>query len=288
MTGAWATDPTAWVGVLGLVAAHVLGASRLRRTAAGRRHLPRWRAGVGTAGAAVLVLALVSPLEGVAEQHTSAHMVQHLLLLLVVAPALAVGRVMATLGAAAPRRLRQQRRPRVGTTWTRPLLAAAVLAVVWWTWHVPDVYVAALESPALHGLEHVSMLAASWLLWAVLVDTRRRSVGGVRVLAALATALHMAAMAALLTFVDDTWLVTPFAPPGADPHLDQMVAGGMLWFPGGTVWVVVGASLVWRWLRDDEAAASAPSPRGQSAADHAAEQAPGDHGRRDTPGIPLA
>lgn len=287
--GGWASDPTAWAGVLGLLAGHLLGVSRLRAAPAGRRYLPRWRAGIGTFGAVALVVALVSPLEALAEQRTWVHMAQHLLLLLVVAPALVLGRVTATLGAAAPRRVRQQPRPRAGSPWTRPLLAAVGLGLVWWGWHVPVVYVAALRSGPLHALEHVTMLAASWLLWAVLVDSAHRSVGGVRVLAALATALHMAAMAALLTFSDEAWLVTPFAPASVDPHHDQLVAGGLLWFPGGTVWVAVGATLVWRWLRDDEMAGSASSsPRHQPSSDDATDDTAGDHGRRDAPRVPLA
>lgn len=290
MPSTWASDPTAWAGVLGLLAAHVLGAARLRATSAGRRYLPGWRTAVGTAGAVVLVLALVSPLEAMGERRTWAHMAQHLLLLLVVAPAFAIGRVTATLGAAAPRRLRHHARRRVGTSWTRPLLAAGLLAAVWWGWHVPAAYVAALRSPTLHGLEHATMLGAAWLLWAVLVDAARRSAGGVRVLAALVTALHMAAMAALLTFTDDTWLATPSAPPTVDAHLDQVAAGGLLWFPAGTVWVVVGASLFWRWLREDEIDGSAapPAPRRQPTSDDTTEHAAGHHRRGDGSGVPLA
>lgn len=248
-----AADGVLWAGLVLLTATFVVGRRRLRSTAGGRQLLAGAVGPTGWVGIGVLVVALSPPVDALAETVLAVHMGQHLALVLVAAPTLVIGRAVAVLGAAAPRGLREQRRLRAGTRWTRPLLAAAVLAAVWWAWHVPSLYAASLETPVLHGLEHASMLAAGWVFWAVILDANRRTERGAAVAAVFVTALHMTAMAALLSFSATPWLAT-VVEGGLDPALDQQVAGGLLWFPGGTVWIGLGSWLVWRWLRDDELA----------------------------------
>lgn len=248
-----AADGVLWAGLALLVVTFAVGRRRLLATGGGRRLLSGAAGPAGWIGVAVLVIALAPPVDALAETSIAVHMAQHLALLLLAVPALVVGRAVAVLGAAAPRPLREQRRHRAGTEWTRPLLAAALLAVVWWGWHVPSLYAAALEVPVVHGLEHLMMLGAAWLFWAVVLDTAGRTERGAAVVAVFVTALHMTAMAALLSFSATSWLAS-VVDGGIDPALDQQIAGGLLWFPGGTVWIGVGSWLVWRWLRDDELA----------------------------------
>lgn len=243
-----ADEVVLWVGLGLLVVTFAVGRHRLRTTPGGRRLLGGAAGAAGWVGIGILVVVLAPPADRLATTSVAVHMGQHLALLLVVAPALVAGHGLAILGAAAPRPVREHRRRRLGDRWTRPLLAAAALAVVWWLWHVPALYEAALRVPLVHGLEHGSMLAVAWLFWAVLLG--RRSDGGAAVAAVFLTALHMAAMAALLSFPATPWLEA--LPGGPDPLLDQQVAGGLLWFPGGTAWIVLGTWLVWRWLREDE------------------------------------
>lgn len=251
-------DVVLWLGLALLVATFAMGRRRLLASAGGRHLLSGAAASAGWVAVAVLVVALAPPVDAMAETSLAVHMGQHLALLLVAAPALVAGRAVAVLGAAAPRRLREQRRHRAGTPWTRPLLAAALLAVVWWAWHVPVLYAAALEVPVVHAAEHLTMLGAAWLFWAVVLDAGRRTERGAAVVAVFVTALHMTAMAALLSFSATPWLGS-VVEGGIDPALDQQIAGGLLWFPGGTVWIGVGSWLVWRWLRDDELATEGAS-----------------------------
>lgn len=251
----WSTDASAWAAVGGLAAASAVGLARLRRSSAGRRFVPTTRLLVAGLGFVGLIAAILSPLEGLAGRSVAAHMVQHLVLLLVVAPAFVYGRVAAALGAAAPRHLRQQRRRRAGTPWTRPLVAAALLAATWWTWHIPPLYRAAVEVAVVHAVEHATMLVAAWLFWAVVLDPARRSEAGATAIAVFGTGLQMAAMAALLTFPGTPWLAGTTVRGPLAPVADQTVAGGMLWFPAGAVWAVTGAALIARWINDDEALA---------------------------------
>ena len=242
-----------WLGLALLVASFAVGRRRLASSPGGRRLLSGVAGLAGWIGIAVLVVALAPPVDALAEASLAVHMGQHLALLLIAAPTLVVGRAVAVFGAVAPRRVREQRRHRGGTAWTRPVLAAAILAVVWWGWHVPSLYGTALEVPVVHGLEHLMMLGAAWLFWAVVLDAGRRTERGAAVVAVFVTALHMTAMAALLSFSSTPWLAR-VVEGSTDPALDQQIAGGLLWFPGSTVWIGVGSWLVWRWLRDDELA----------------------------------
>lgn len=252
-------DLVLWLGLVLLVVTFAVGRRRLGATPGGRRLLGGLAGPAGWAGVGLLVVVLSPPVDRLATVSVAVHMGQHLALLLLAAPALVAGHAVAVLGAAAPRTVREHRRLRLGDRWTRPLLAAAVLAAVWWAWHVPALYGAALEVPVLHGVEHVTMLGAAWLFWAVLLG--QRSEGGAAVAAVFLTALHMAAMAALLSFPTEPWLRA--LPGGPAPLLDQRVAGGLLWFPGGTTWIVLGTWLVWRWLRADELAHEPEPVEGQ-------------------------
>ncbi len=167
-------------------------AVRLRRR--GRADLAGWdRAALFGLGLAVTLVALVSPLDGIAEDRLlSAHMGQHVLIgdagpaLLAVAVRgpLLVFLLPASLLAPLARSARVRSvlgtllRPRVAFT-----LWAANLAV----WHVPGLYDLALRHDALHDFEHACWVLTGVLVWTLLVDPgghRRLSRGGRVALAA--------------------------------------------------------------------------------------------------------
>src|SRR4051794_38576231 len=93
-------------------------------------------------GLAVVAVAIVGPLDGQAETRLSAHMVQHLLLISVAAPLLALGRPV-RLGAAVISGRTHVDRP-LGTL-AAACGAAASLAVLF-VWHIPALYDAALRN----------------------------------------------------------------------------------------------------------------------------------------------
>src|SRR5687768_10413108 len=69
--------------------------------------IAHWRKLCFVAGIAVLAIALISPLEAMSSALFSAHMVQHLLLILVAAPLLTVSRPVAPLLRALPRNVQK-------------------------------------------------------------------------------------------------------------------------------------------------------------------------------------
>jgi putative membrane protein len=173
----WEAPPVVLIGAALAVALFAQAFVRLRRR---RAELAPWtRALLFTAGLALLVLPLVSPLDEVADEKLlSAHMLQHVLIgdaaaaLLVVAvrgPLLffllppALLRPLAALG---PLRA-------VLAGLARPLVAIGLWAVAIYAWHVPGAYDYAAAHPLVHNLEHLSFVVAGTLVWIQLVDPAR-------------------------------------------------------------------------------------------------------------------
>ncbi len=189
-------------GTIGLVLPVALAAAaglfflqavaRLRRR--GRPDLAGWdRVTLFALGLAVILFALVGPLDRVADEKLlSAHMAQHVLIG-DLGPALLVtatrGPLLVFLLPApllAP--LARSRRVRsVLGTLLRPPVAFSLWAANLAVWHVPWLYDLALRHQTLHDVEHACWTVFGTLLWTLLVDPgghRRLTVGGRVALAA--------------------------------------------------------------------------------------------------------
>jgi putative membrane protein len=238
--------------------AHERGARRL-----GPRARPsRWRRLGLAAGVAVGLVAVSPVVDAWAQGRLSAHMVQHVALMLV-APALVVSAnpVPALLAGAPARWRRWAARPaaamRAGLRGARwPLAVAAAHVAVLWVWHLPGPYEAALAAGWLHGLEHATMAFAGVALFAAALEGGRA--GGVPCASALAASVGAmfagAALGVLMTFASQPWYAHYGAHAGA--LADQRVAGAIMWGPGGLVYVLTAAVLAWALLRD-----TSPPPR---------------------------
>jgi putative membrane protein len=255
---AWHPEPL----ILGLLAlAAVLYGRGRAHLGARRRQMVRPANVVAFAGALlVLAVALASPLEVAAYSVFAAHMVQHLLLMLVVAPLLVCGRPVVVLSQAFPLRgrrllirVRTYRSVRAGIdALFHPVSIWVVGAVVLWAWHLPTLYEAALRSEALHALEHASLIATSAFVWAVALGRARRSLAAPAASGLLfATALQSGALGAVLALAQRPLypIHAAVAPSwGLTPLEDQQLAGGLMWVPPGLIYLVVIAALLARWL----------------------------------------
>jgi putative membrane protein len=194
-------------------------------------------------GMAVVAVAVLSPLDGMAHDQLAGHMVQHLLLVAVAAPLLAAGRPIEVALAAAGRSRR------VAVPGAVALIAAAITqVVVLLVWHIPDVYEAAARNDAVHGFEHLSLLATSFLLWWLLLLTAGSRRGGAIVVLFVASFPPMA-LGVGLTLARTPWY------DSYRSLADQQFAGVWMWAYGGAAAVVGGVSLFASWMLD--AAASA-------------------------------
>lgn len=256
--GAWTLDPVLLTGILGFGALYLAGVRKLRNRAGGTGALPRWRTLCFAGGWAVVVVALVSPVDALGEGLFAAHMVQHLLLIVAAAPLLVLGAPLLPLLWSAPRSLRR-RLPDLWNRWTfprtavrwllRPGVAWSLFVLTFWLWHVPGPYEAALDSELLHVLEHVSFLGTAGLFWwVVLRPLGRRTIGpGGAVLYLVGAAVQGAALGALITFSATTWYdAGSGAAPlwGLTPLEDQQLAGLIMWIPPVLVYLGAAATLL--------------------------------------------
>ena len=207
----------------------------------------------------VLVVALTSPLDALSEALFSVHMVQHLLLTLVAAPLLLVGRVDAGLVPAVPLDLRRRTARALSRARRRAPAAGPVAAVTAYVplllvWHVPPLYDLAVESAIVHSLEHVTLLLGGLAFWSVMGATRGRPAGAAAA-AAFIVSIISVLLAATMTVASRPWYSSHIATAprwGLSPLRDQVLAAAIMWIPGGLVYFFAGAASVVRWIRADE------------------------------------
>ncbi len=177
LSTSWEAPPFVLAGGALALALFVQAFVRLRRRRA--EHAPWTRALLFGAGLALLVLALVSPLDHVGDEELlSAHMLQHVLIG-DAAPALLVTAVRGPLlffllPPVLLRPLSSFRPLRAFlSVLLRPLVSLGLWALAMLAWHVPSAYDYAAAHPPVHDLEHLSFIAAGLLAWTQLVDPAR-------------------------------------------------------------------------------------------------------------------
>jgi putative membrane protein len=214
----------------------------------------------------VLAIALLSPLDEMADQLFSAHMVQHLLLILIAAPLCVLGApLVPALWAFSPARRRRLGRWWCGATrlrhavhtMTQPGVVFVLHMTLLWFWHFPAPYRVALEHEGVHAMEHLSFFGSAALFWWVVAQPtgRRRASEPVSLLLVFGTLMHSGALGAVLMFAPVPWYPIHAAGVhawGTTLIEDQQLAGLLMWIPAGAVYVAAAAWLFLRWMRADE------------------------------------
>jgi cytochrome c oxidase assembly factor CtaG len=253
--------PEVALGLEALLIGYLLAAGPLRRRYGWGPGPTAGQVGAFVAGLLVLGAAVLGPLAEWAEHAAlSAHMLQHLLIVLVVPLLWLVG-----LPAGLLRPLARRPLPgRVGRRLTRPVAALGLASAIQVAWHVPLAFDLALRVEALHALQHVSFLAAGLLFWwpiaGPLPEWPRPSPPGQLLYLFLAT-VPMMAIAAPIALADRVLYPFYAARPAAwavDPLVDQGVAGLLMWVGGMLACLVAGTVVFFRWAgpetrEDDEA-----------------------------------
>ncbi len=205
----WTAEPAVLVPIVLSTLWYLIGYARLRQLRTfvplyGPRQLLCYLGGEAT-----LTLALLSPLDDLADQLFSAHMLQHMLLLMVAAPLLVWGRpAMAFLWAFGP-----AGRKRLGGSWhalglTRginglmhPLIVWVLFCGVFIVWHFPGPYQWALHDETVHTFEHISYVVTALMFWTVVIEPsgRRRLDYGATLLFILTAAVLSSLPGAVIT-----------------------------------------------------------------------------------------
>lgn len=263
----WVWEPSVVAGCAALLFAYAW--------AQGFRFSWRWTAFAG--GVLVLLLALVSPLHPLGERYLfSAHMVQHLLLMLVVPPLLLAGMpaqlLRRALACAWPGRAERV----LGS----PPVAWGIFALTMWAWHAPALFNATLDNEYLHTVEHVMFLAAGTIFWWPVLDPlpeRQRLSAPAAMFYLFLAAASSSVLGIILTFAPpglypaylnpaDTYgILSQIRAWGLSPAADQQLAGMVMWVPGCVAYVLAALAVLARWFAspdEDEGVQQAAASRG--------------------------
>jgi putative membrane protein len=183
----------------------------------------------GVWSVAVLAVLLVSPLCALSSALFSVRVLHHVILTSVAAPLI--------VWALGPRiRLRGH-----------PALWATVHIALFWVWHSPAAYAAALSNDAIFWLMQLSLLISASAFW----FSALRSSTPVMIGLLLVMMVQMGLLGALITFANAPlyaphWLSTQ--PWGLSPIEDQQLAGLIMWAPASLLYLGGALWAMWRHL----------------------------------------
>jgi putative membrane protein len=255
---AWKPDVFAACSLAISIAWYAAGLWRMSRQG-GLTHVPKLEIAAFLAGWLVLALALLSPIATLSDYLFSVHMTQHELLMLVAAPLIAIGRPLAPMLFALPRRWRRPASDAAGAGVIRfvtsPLVVFAAHAVALWVWHLPPLYEAAVMNEGIHIIQHICFTATAALFWWSLIRGRYGRLGyGAALLYIFGTAVHSGGLGALLALSPVPWypLYVSRAAGATDPLVDQQIGGMLMWVPSGIVMMLFALALFAAWLGEAE------------------------------------
>ena len=211
------------------------------------------RLGWFAAALGVLLLTLLSPLNTLADGYLfSAHMAQHILLLLIV-PALLLFSLPRTLSLAVG--------PRV---FAHPLVGWLAGVGAMWFWHAPALCNAAVASRPVHALQTVSLLVLGSLFWRqILAPREEERLSPPRAIFYLFSAcVACSVLGIIITFspvtVCSIYTMQPSDPLGMlptirtgwgfSPERDQQIGGLLMWVPMCLIYFTAILAQLARWF----------------------------------------
>src|SRR5580700_825235 len=232
-----------------------------------RAELPRkyttGRLAAFAGGLVVILLALVSPVDAFADMLLSAHMIQHLLLIMVAPPLLLLGQPVLPLLRGLPRWIFKdalgpflgwRELKEVGGATVHPIVSWFTFAIVIIVWHLPRFYELALHSQAWHQGEHACFFWSAMAFWWPVIGVwpthpvwPRWAMIPYLMLADLVNT----GLSAVLTFSDHVLYTSYQLAPrlwGISALDDQAAAGVIMWVPGSIAFLVPAVVLGMRAL----------------------------------------
>ena len=262
LLAAWNWEPSIVVGVAIFLGTYLAAIGPLRSHFAASTPVARSQIAWFTAGALVILSALVSPLDEIGDGYLfSAHMVQHLLLTLVAPPLLLLG----TPGWLLRPLLRAGSLRRMLQVLTSPPVAFLLFNATFFIWHVPALYEATLHNEAIHISEHLLFMVTGLLNWwpilSPLPELPRLS-PPTQILYLFLEGIPATILGALIVFAAKPLYPTYAAAPrafGVDSMADQQLSGLVMWMPGGMIYLLALSLVFFTWLqREDRLAHERP------------------------------
>jgi cytochrome c oxidase assembly factor CtaG len=203
-------------------------------------------------GMAMIVLATVGPMDGLADNFVFGHMIQHTILFDQAALLLAIGLtgpvLIPILTKPGVRRFQ---------VLMHPVVAVALWLAVMYGWHLPPAYQLAAEHEGVHLCEHACFIGAGVVMWlALLGPFPKPEWFGNGAKAIYVAIIHFSTMGLANILMWSGSVLYPFYVAsdhahGIEPLTDQSLAGVVLMIQSGIVMLGVFFWLVLRWARDD-------------------------------------
>ncbi len=250
-----------------------MGWRRLRRRGA-QRFANGWRLASYLVGLALLIVALLSPVDVLSGQLFLMHMIQHLLLVMVVPPLLWLAGPFATGLWALPRPLRL----RIGGWFqyegrvrqflrltTRPGLSWLLFVGVLYGWHDPNAYNLAQGDGWIHDLEHLSFFGTAMLFWWRVVGAGPHIHGRNSLLSRIGYVLALVPpnmfLGVAISLAESPIYTYYLGVPrlyGISVMDDQTIAGLIMWIPGSMMYIAAALVLAARLFANAERPNSPP------------------------------
>jgi putative membrane protein len=260
----WSWEPSVILGCL-LLAGVYLGAAgpwrKRLQEAAGAVETPISRGEIAwfLGGLIVILLALLSPLDEIGDTYLfSAHMLQHLLLILAAAPMLMLGTPGWMLDGLLRRNATLRR---IGRWLTNPVAAFLIFNINFAAWHFPALYQATLLNENIHILEHLTFLATAVLNWWPVIG-RAQELPPLpypgRMLYLFLEAIPGTALGAIFVFADSPlypFYVSAGRLFGLSPNADQQLGGLIMGTLSSLVYLGALGGVFMAWLDQEDRAA---------------------------------
>jgi putative membrane protein len=240
---------------------------------------------VFTAAVLTLAISFSAPIERAAGELFWVHMVQHLLLVTVVAPLLVLSAPwmsgLRLLPARAVRPVTRWRRRRRGATTSVaiPVAAWAAFNVNLVAWHVPGLFDLTLTNSAVHASEHLLFITTGVFFWAQVIDgpllhMRLDSLGRVVYIASAAVVSWLLSLALTIapTALYRGYARSVVRPEGLSALSDQRIAASVMLVPGSIAFLIAGLVYLHRWI-DEEDHDATPRVRARIVRSHEEQRA---------------
>lgn len=203
----------------------------------------------------VIFFSLNGPLHEWADEYLfSAHMVQHLLLMLVMPPFLIWG--------LPPWLIRKALEWRpvylAGRVLTHPGVAFVAYNAVFIFWHLPQNYDRALMDHGIHIGQHLSFMAVAVMMWWPVVnpveELERIPTGPLLMGYVFLFGIPGTVISAFITLSDTTlyrWYAAAPRVTGLSALDDQRLGGLIMWIPGMLIFWVAITAVFFRWTKDE-------------------------------------
>ena len=229
-----------------------------------------------SAGLLAVLLALASPVDTFGTLLLQAHMIQHLLLIMLAPSLLLLGQPVLPLFRGLPRWvfkdalgpfLGWRELKQVGRAMVHPIVSWFALAAAIIVWHLPRLYELGLHSQAWHRAEHACFFWAAVAFWWPVIGVWPSHPAWPRwamIPYLVAADLVNTGLSAVLCFSDHVIYSTYQLAPrlwGISALNDQAAAGAIMWVPGSIAFLVPAVILGMRALEPGRSRTVQPIPR---------------------------